>query len=272
MIKRYFPQKYRLSLKREQEEIMMRKARETTESSFSASPLNFPGGSSNQLPMRSPFTSTAYQPEIGSHCRNPISNMCRPSPVSTFVCLPSTQSSNESTFASNNFSSNYKNGQPTLSNHFVKVSSYTNFDFTLLQNYIQQEEHQQQLIQPQVLFSPPSQVPSPLPPPEEQQGNNIFGIENQLQTQVLQAPPSLPPPAEEQENHDDIFGLGKQFQTNDVLLSPQWKLPLLPPTPATQEQKETDMFGIERGDMYDLFDIAKGTTQQFHDVDFDDFW
>lgn len=273
MIKRYFPQKYRLSLKREQEEIMMRKARETTESSFPASPLNFPGGSSNQFPKRSPFTSTAYQPEIRSHCRNPSSNMTRPSPGSTFVCLPSTQSSNESTFASNHFSSNYKNGQPTLSNHFGKVASYTNFDFPLLlHNYIQQEEHQQQLIQPQVLFSPPSQMPSPLPPPEDQQGNNIFGSENQLQPQVLLAPPSLPPPAEEQENHDDIFGLGKQLQTNDVLLSPQWKLPSLAPTPATQEQKETDMFGIERGDMDDLFDIAKGTTQQFHDVNFDDFW
>ncbi|XP_048426102.1 two-component response regulator ARR2-like [Pyrus x bretschneideri] len=166
-------QKYRLSLKREQEEIMMRKARETKESSFPASPLNFPGGSSNQFPNRSPFTSTAYQPEIRSHCRNPSSNMTRPSPGSTFVLL---------------------------------------------------------------------------------------------------APPSLPPPAEEQENHDDIFGLGKQLQTNDVLLSPQWKLPSLAPTPATQEQKETDMFGIERGDTDDLFDIAKGTTQQFHDVNFDDFW
>lgn len=268
MIKRYFPQKYRLSLKREQEEIMMRKARETTESSFPASPLNFPGGSSNQFPKRSPFTSTAYQPEIRSHCRNPSSNMSRPSPGSAFVCLPSTQSSNESTFAKNHFSSNYKNGQPTLSNDFGKVESYTNFDFSiLLHNYIQQEEHQQQLIQSQVLFSPPSQMPSPLPPPEEQQGNNIFGSENQLQPQVL-----LAQPAEEQENHDDIFGPGKQFQTNDVLLSPQWKLPSLPPTPPTQEQKETDMCGIERGDMDDLFEIAKGTTRRFHDVDFDDFW
>ncbi|KAM1486314.1 hypothetical protein ACFX2I_000527 [Malus domestica] len=266
-------QKYRLSLKQEQEEIMMRKARETTESSFPTSPLNFPGGSSNQFPKRSPFTSTAYQPQIRSHCRNPSSNMTRPSPGSTFVCLPSTQSSNESTFASNHFSSNYKNGQPTLSNHFGKVASYMNFDFPiLLHNYIQQEEHQQQLIQPRLLFSPPSQMPSPLPPPEEQQGNNIFGSENQLQPQVLLAPPSLPPPAQEQGNHDDIFGLGKQFQTNDVLLSPQRKLPSLAPTPATQEQKETDMFGIERGDMDDLFDIAKGTTQQFHDVNFDDFW
>ncbi|KAL6290153.1 hypothetical protein ACE6H2_007663 [Prunus campanulata] len=327
-------QKYRLTLKREQEAIMKARARGPKKSHFpshqSSSTLNFRGGCSQTSNQYS--TSTAYQPKRRSHVQDLSSYMSRPSPAGS-VCFPSQVYSSghptlskESSFPSMPYHSNYKNGQPTLNNQldytnyhntnqignritgnkelagFRQVGSfvrYSNFDGNknfstfgdhghsnlvdfpiFLHNSTQQEEQQQQQLQPPVLFSPPLQMPAPLPQPQEQQENDILGQERQLQPQFLPSPPlqmpsssPLPAAAEQQGEQDDIFGLEKQ-----LMLSPQWhmpsmpSMPSMPAAPTAHEQEKDDMFGIESEETDDLFDIAKGTTQHFNDVDFDDLW
>ncbi|XWS35728.1 hypothetical protein CRYUN_Cryun20dG0021200 [Craigia yunnanensis] len=59
----------------------------------------------------------------------------------------------------------------------------------------------------------------------------------------------------------------QQKQQQSVLPEPSQ----LPPPP--QEQEEHDAFGAGRGrEFNELFTLGKGTSQLFHDEDFDDFW
>lgn len=75
----------------------------------------------------------------------------------------------------------------------------------------------------------------------------------------------------------DSIGFGNATHCLTLLsdsLQEQFLQPLLlpPPPQPPQEPEEHDIFGVERGEIYELFDTAKDLTSLFHDEEFNDLW
>jgi hypothetical protein len=233
-------QKYRLSLKREQDAIQKTMNRESTESSL---PSFHPSSTSNLQGLlqfsNKQSAATSYQPEFGNDLqRNLSSHMSMPFPGSAIFPDHVDSSCNDlsnpmygqltppvnqldsthpnSSHVGRGITSNElagfgqignSNGEETLSGN-MDPFSMDNIDFgdathclALLSDTTQQEQLQQQ-------------------------------------QQFLQQP-YLPPP-----------------------------LPLQPP----QEPEEHDIFGVERGEIDELFDLSKDPNNMFLDEDLDDLW
>ncbi|PQM36792.1 two-component response regulator ARR1 [Prunus yedoensis var. nudiflora] len=258
-------QKYRLSLKQEQEAIMKARAR-GPKKSFPITPIfiNIKFSRRRSQTSNRYSTSTAYQPKRRSHVQDLSSHMI-------------TSNKELAGFRQVGSFVRYRNfdGNKNFSTFGDHGHSYL-VDFPIfLHNSTQQEATAAATSTTGSVFTTIASAFSAAQP-QEQQENDILGQEatsttvSAITTIANAFIITSAPAAEQQGEQDDIFGLEKQ-----LMLSPQWHMPSMPSMPAAptaHEQEKDDILGIESEETDDLFDIAKGTTQHFNDIDFDDLW